>query len=563
MKIGNIINEGLAYHIENGIPLHESIYRLGTDKYFETFAEARRMYKEGKLKDLHEWDEEILRDTDLGEWANIKGVGRVPLDMPISEEEHAAFEAKQNELNELNNDSGWSKPGGTYTISQKKNYTDKVDSRGTATMKYDDTIQSTDHQNKRTDWFRDTEKSVEKGGKQSYTATSAHADDTGQTTFYRTDNGKVTQDTSRYERPVAIAMKRQTQKALNADIDRLKKLSGLTEGEQRPYICVHAKKGKHECKAESSYQAAKKAAEHWGLKSTAGIDAHLADKEKVAESRLVSELNADMFKQGAKDANKLAKSAVDMHSKADAAMANSPIAKTQQYKDYQKTNMDNKKAAMKQGMPYGRQDIGEGDYTDEQHPSVDFTREVDEENYCYDCKLVSNTIGEIETENDENDVVCPRCGSEAYVEASDEEIAMYSEAKRDTHCSDKCCGSDVKREDCGCQPDCPHCNCNAKMDEAEYQGKKVELSKPKRGGSKKFYVYVRNPKTKKIKKVAFGAASGGGSLAVKLKDPKARKAFADRHNCTSKNDKTKPGYWSCRLPRYAKSLGLSGGGTWW
>ena len=99
--------------------------------------------------------------------------------------------------------------------------------------------------------------------------------------------------------------------------------------------------------------------------------------------------------------------------------------------------------------------------------------------------------------------------------------------------------------------------------EAEYQGKKVELSKPKRGGSKKFYVYVTDPKTKNVKKVSFGADSGGGKLAVKLKDPKARKAFADRHNCDQKNDKTKAGYWSCRLPRYAKSLGLSGGGTWW
>ena len=72
-----------------------------------------------------------------------------------------------------------------------------------------------------------------------------------------------------------------------------------------------------------------------------------------------------------------------------------------------------------------------------------------------------------------------------------------------------------------------------------------------------------NPETKKVKKVSFGAKSGGGNLAVKLKDPKARKAFADRHNCKEKNDKTKAGYWSCRLPRYAKSLGLSGGGTWW
>jgi hypothetical protein len=32
---------------------------------------------------------------------------------------------------------------------------------------------------------------------------------------------------------------------------------------------------------------------------------------------------------------------------------------------------------------------------------------------------------------------------------------------KDTHCSDKCCGSDVKAEDCTCPPDCPHCNCNA------------------------------------------------------------------------------------------------------
>ena len=111
--------------------------------------------------------------------------------------------------------------------------------------------------------------------------------------------------------------------------------------------------------------------------------------------------------------------------------------------------------------------------------------------------------------------------------------------------------------------DVPYLDESDELEEAEYQGKKVELNKPKRGGSKKFYVYVRNPKTKKVKKVSFGAASGGGSLAVKLKDPKARKAFADRHNCDQKNDKTKAGYWSCRLPRYAKSLGLSGGGTWW
>ena len=35
-----------------------------------------------------------------------------------------------------------------------------------------------------------------------------------------------------------------------------------------------------------------------------------------------------------------------------------------------------------------------------------------------------------------------------------------TESQKDTHCSDKCCGSDVKAEDCKCPPDCEHCNCN-------------------------------------------------------------------------------------------------------
>lgn len=79
------------------------------------------------------------------------------------------------------------------------------------------------------------------------------------------------------------------------------------------------------------------------------------------------------------------------------------------------------------------------------------------------------------------------------------------------------------------------------------------IGKPKRGGAKKFYVYVRNPKTKKIKKVSFGDTSG---LSAKINNPKARQAFAKRHDCKNKKDRTKASYWSCRLPSYAKLLGL-------
>jgi hypothetical protein len=88
--------------------------------------------------------------------------------------------------------------------------------------------------------------------------------------------------------------------------------------------------------------------------------------------------------------------------------------------------------------------------------------------------------------------------------------------------------------------------------EIEYRGKNISIGKPKRGGSKKFYVFVKAPGGK-IKKVSFGDTTG---LRAKLNNPKARKAFAARHDCKNKKDRTKASYWSCRLPRYAKLLGF-------
>jgi len=282
----NQIHEGVNYHLERGIPLHESVYRLGSDEYFNMFVEARKLYNEGKLRNLHWFDEMVLRDTDLGEWVNIKDVGRVPLDMIISEENHRNF----------------------------------LEGGHDSEKRWKQTSMS-------------PQEAIEKYGK---------------------ENVKV-------------------------------KKGALRNGDDMVSVYVE------------SYSPGD-------------------ENEEGMVSNCCGAPIMDVY---------------DGH---------------------------------------GR---------------------------CSDCKEMAQAVAE----------------------------------------------ESVK--------------------EAEYQGRKVQLGKPKRGGSKKFYVYVRNPKTKKIKKVAFGAAGGGGNLAVKLRDPKARKAFSDRHNCEQKNDKTKPGYWSCRLPRYAKSLGLSGGGTWW
>ncbi len=91
------------------------------------------------------------------------------------------------------------------------------------------------------------------------------------------------------------------------------------------------------------------------------------------------------------------------------------------------------------------------------------------------------------------------------------------------------------------------------INEAAKDKKKTPpIGKPKRGGSKKFYVYVRKPGGG-IKKVSFGDTTG---LRAKLNNPKARQAFSKRHDCPNKKDRTKASYWSCRLPRYAKLLGF-------
>ena len=83
------------------------------------------------------------------------------------------------------------------------------------------------------------------------------------------------------------------------------------------------------------------------------------------------------------------------------------------------------------------------------------------------------------------------------------------------------------------------CDC---LLEAKYQGRTVPLGKPMQGDSKKFKVYVKNPKTGKVVKVNFGAKG----MNIKKNNPVRRKAFRARHNCDNPGPRTKARYWSCR-----------------
>lgn len=78
--------------------------------------------------------------------------------------------------------------------------------------------------------------------------------------------------------------------------------------------------------------------------------------------------------------------------------------------------------------------------------------------------------------------------------------------------------------------------------EAEYRGRKVTLNKPMRGDVKKFHVYVRDPKTKNVKKVNFGDPN----MRIKKSNPARRRSFRARHRCDTPGPKTKARFWSCK-----------------
>jgi hypothetical protein len=82
-----------------------------------------------------------------------------------------------------------------------------------------------------------------------------------------------------------------------------------------------------------------------------------------------------------------------------------------------------------------------------------------------------------------------------------------------------------------------------KLEEAEYQGRKVTLGKPflTPDGPKKRSVYVKNAKGNVVK-VNFGQKG----VAIKKHLPKHRKSYRARHNCSSPGPRWKANYWSCK-----------------
>ena len=82
---------------------------------------------------------------------------------------------------------------------------------------------------------------------------------------------------------------------------------------------------------------------------------------------------------------------------------------------------------------------------------------------------------------------------------------------------------------------------STELDEAEYQGRKVQLGKPMAGDVAKSKVYVKKPNGKVVK-VNFGDKN----MRIKKSNPARRKSFRARHNCANPGPRWKARYWSCR-----------------
>ena len=91
-RVKKLVSENLQYHIDENIPLMESVFRIGSDAHLSIIKEARKLYSRGVL-DLCEEDEGIM-ETHLGEFDLYEDT-IVPLDLPMLNEEEQLDEKKK------------------------------------------------------------------------------------------------------------------------------------------------------------------------------------------------------------------------------------------------------------------------------------------------------------------------------------------------------------------------------------------------------------------------------------------------------------------------------------
>jgi hypothetical protein len=75
------VSEGFRYHMENGLDITNSVYRIGSDAYKQLFEETKKYWDEGNviLKDKAAW---MAANLEVGKPAVNKDGRKVELDTP-------------------------------------------------------------------------------------------------------------------------------------------------------------------------------------------------------------------------------------------------------------------------------------------------------------------------------------------------------------------------------------------------------------------------------------------------------------------------------------------------
>ena len=77
---GASVSPAMKYHLDNGLNLHDNVFRICSPAYFQLLDEARKLYSEDLLA-LNDEDFDLV-ESDMGEFAEYKG-RRVKLDAPF------------------------------------------------------------------------------------------------------------------------------------------------------------------------------------------------------------------------------------------------------------------------------------------------------------------------------------------------------------------------------------------------------------------------------------------------------------------------------------------------
>jgi len=490
-RVKKLVSENLQYHINENIPLMESVFRIGSDAHLSLIKEARKLYSRGVL-DLCEEDQGIM-ETHLGEF-DLYEDEIVPLDLPMI-----------NENIDLDIDDEFQ----MATLSGKSGkYTGYVDD-GVVSF----SVSYEDREDKIDDFYNESNIDEFIGKDHAFIELAKKYN-------HKWDIG-----------PDYVEIEIDLKSPLNERIDYDEALT------------LRGMKAEIEAEIAQLYRDMEQEAEPEGGEIADYYGGQLNKLEdrlyKINKQLRDYDMNENVSDQNFVKGIEIIKQTL---SDEGGAAGLEPLVKALiklGFNKYQVKDLLSKMTTVKQHR--------DGDYVllpleeDKKEELLTQIRNA----------LLDMMRGDSEREKDIEDL-------DVSIDAMN--AALTGRSTFDTDISQKVFGrlADPKKKDK--LKEAVRNALTEKKKKKKKEKKDPPIGKPKRGGSKAYYVYVRDPKTKKVKKVSFGS----GGLRAKIRNPKARKAFAARHKCSQKTDRTKPSYWSCRLPRYASQLGLGANmNTFW